>query len=168
MLNLILSPYGAISRMQYFKGILYIILLGTLLMFLWSFGFTALIEAFDQNPRDFELALGSYMNACMERQFIACHIPPIFNLSSILMYAFFNLVGIFFIWASTCLQIKRLRDLAVSPWLLVIIWIPTFLMYIPTMTNISALHNVSFAMITIFNLILLFYPSRLKDIIPKH
>jgi uncharacterized membrane protein YhaH (DUF805 family) len=185
MFKLLFYPYGAIGRGKFLLGLFDIVMLffvvGGILVVLGGFAFKAI------DPKDFAAAYMKSIRTNVQEQDhntstnstitavseVHVQTATISNANkaetadaknidkkmSWLVIGVYGSLLLLSLWCKFCLYVKRLADLNVSRWLVVLPYSTMVIMYFTSSENIP-LYCISFW--ALFNCVMLLWPSRLK------
>lgn len=155
MLELIFSPKGYIQRMQYFWG--YVAL--CLVIFIFAILMIVILSVFGK-PLGVNLdVMNVTMDAVLKAIKQGAPFPPMKDPSAIAGYGCLITFVLLMLWCKACLMVKRLRDLAVTPWLAIIPFVAIICLYLPFIQNQMIIQALNLITIASF-LLCLFWPSR--------
>lgn len=144
-LELLFSPYGAVKRMQFLIGMITVTVVTIGLLLIISFvtsKYLANLGLDVHHKRENVQAMLKYETTYYPMLMI--------------------MVSVYAAWMKLCLTLKRLRDLALTPWLVLVILGVEGLLYLPVVQNTLWMQIVLAIFIFSCLLGLLFYPSRIS------
>jgi len=163
MFQLICSARGSIKRKQFLLGLVLVFAIMWLSFFAWSFFSIYMFKHWGVTG-DMVVSLKEIAKTAPEKY------ATIMRYETIFSPIYLGLTMLLVAWFKLCLIIKRLRDMALTPWFIILPALASIAMFENALimlphnnfsfnpVNISAL-----VIIVVFFLILLVCPSRIKD-----